>query len=131
MPNLFTNPFGKSLPSSNARDFKAKVERLNALLFLNAVPQMKGMGQLTEREGARLESSSSVTRDLGIGEPEYLAELKRLEGNLDAAKTNLGANVSIDAGVDGGTVRMEGPDGTFDVPADKVETFRQNGYTEI
>ena len=42
VPNLITNPLGFSLPSSNARDFKTKVERLNALLFLNAIPQMRG-----------------------------------------------------------------------------------------
>lgn len=123
VPNLLTNPLGFSLPSSNARDFKAKVERLNALLFLNAVPQMKGMGQLTEREGARLESSSSITRELGVDEKTYLTELERLSKNLDTSNTNLGG--------DAVTVRMSGPKGTFDVPSDKVEEFKQNGYQTI
>lgn len=108
MPNLFTNPFGMSLPSSNARDFKAKVERLNALLFLNAVPQMKGMGQLTEREGAKLEASSSITREFGVDENTYLEELNRLKGNLDSAYINLGgddtANLGKNSGGGGGNI---------------------------
>jgi hypothetical protein len=95
VPSIVTNPFGLSLPSSDARDFKAKVERLNALLFLNAIPQMRGMGQLTEREGAKLEASSSITKEFGIDDNSYLKELNRLKTNLKSAYANLGGATAL------------------------------------
>jgi len=106
VPNLFTNPLGFSLPSSNARDFQAQVERLNALLFLNAVPQMRGLGQLTEREGAKLEASSSITKNFGIKEETYLEDLKRLQTNLSSAYENIGGGINIPS--TGNTIEYNG-----------------------
>ena len=111
VPNLITNPLGFSLPSSNARDFKAKVERLNALLFLNAIPQMRGLGALTEREGSRIEAASSFTKNLGVDEATYLAELQRLKETLDSSYKNIGGD-AVKGGVStGGT----------EAPAERVE----------
>ena len=39
-----------------------------------------------------------------------------------------GIQTSTPATLGGGTVVMTGPQGTFNVPADKVELFKQNGY---
>lgn len=98
VPNMFTNPFGMSLPSSNAREFKAKIKRLDALLFLDVVPQMRGLGQLTEREGAKLSQSQSVLNETGIGDPEYLLELTRLSTKLGAASEAIGGQALKDVG---------------------------------
>lgn len=109
VPNLLTNPLGYSLPSSNARDFKAKVERLNSLLFLNAIPQMRGLGALTEREGSRIESASSFTKNLGVGEQTYVDELKRLEKTLGESVANIGGDAL--QGTTSGTNIVTTPDG--------------------
>lgn len=119
VPNALTNPLGFSLPASNARDFKAKVERLNALLFLNAIPQMRGLGALTEREGSRIEAASSFTKNMGVNEETYLGELKRLQETLDSSYKAIGGDATQSGVSTGGTEasaeRVEYPigSGTF------------------
>lgn len=83
---------GAAFGGSNASDFRAKIDRINSLLFLNAVPQMKGMGALTEREGAKLESSASTLNNYKQKESTYLNELKRLSQKLGESYQALGGD---------------------------------------
>ena len=55
---------------------------------------MKGMGQLTEREGAKLESSASTLNNLKQSESSYAEELKKLQRNLASAYQNIGGDVT-------------------------------------
>jgi hypothetical protein len=52
-------PVDSRLPTiqQDVADFEAKVETLGSQVFLAAIPQMKGLGALTEAEGKRLEFS--------------------------------------------------------------------------
>lgn len=79
MPSIFANPLGYSLPATSARDFKAELKRMEAIGFLNMIPQMQGMGALSNSEGSRLAAAYSKLSDTGIGETEYKAELTRLK----------------------------------------------------
>ena len=115
--SVLVNPF-----SLQANDFRAKVDRLNSLLFLNAVPQMKGMGQLTEREGAKLEQSSSVTKAFNVPESKYKDELDRLMVSLGESLDALGA--------DPATQNMSGMDMTGSV-FDQNQQYNTEGVSQI
>jgi len=52
---------------------------MEAIGFLNMIPQMQGMGALSNSEGSRLAAAYSKLSDTGIGETEYKAELTRLK----------------------------------------------------
>jgi len=97
VPNMFTAPFGYTLPSSNARDFKAKIARLQSLLSLNAIQQMRGLGALSDAEGKRIENSVSAINEFGLPEQSYLDELNRIKGSLDGVKKEINS-VSISSG---------------------------------
>lgn len=84
------------LPSTKARTFKKKSERLQALLSLEAIQQMRGLGALSDMEGQRISNSVSILSDPYIKEADYLAELTRLRGDLDAAANRI--NQGIDTG---------------------------------
>jgi hypothetical protein len=60
----------------------------------------------------------------------YISAKKREAqiAGIDVADTILGELGSFTTPQAGGMIKMTGPKGTFNVPADKVEVFRQNGY---
>lgn len=51
--------FASIVPGSAAKDFAAQVETLKAQVFMPAIQQMKGMGALSNTEGARVEAAIS------------------------------------------------------------------------
>jgi len=107
------NAFLSNVPATDAKDFANKVERLQALLFLNAVPQMRGLGAMTEREGAKLDASSSILKDRYTAEGTYLNELNRLGKNLDETLKATGGNVQ--------PAQTEDP---------QIQELRNQGYSE-
>ena len=93
VPSIFANPLGYSLPGTSARDFKAEIKRMEAIGFLNMIPQMQGMGALSNSEGSRLAAAYSKLSDTGIGETEYKAELTRLKEWMEKALKNMWATI--------------------------------------
>ena len=91
LPHMITNPFGFSVPASDARGFKVKVKQLEALLFLKAVEQMRGLGQLTDMEGAKLAISESPVHEIGVKEGDYETTLKDLKIAINIALVNIGS----------------------------------------
>lgn len=95
---------GAQVGGTQASDFRAKIDRVNSLLFLNAVPQMKGMGALTEREGAKLESSASTIGNYKQKEGTYKSELVRLQKQLADSYKALGGDVVASNSADSSTI---------------------------
>jgi len=89
VPSVFTNPLWFSLPASDARDFKAEVERLKAQNFLNWIQQMKWFWALTETEWAKVSASVSKLQELWISDKAYLDELNRLKKIFEEKKNLL------------------------------------------
>lgn len=50
-------PIWRNVPGTNARGFAARLEQFKSQTFLPAVQQMKGMGQLSNAEGAALQKA--------------------------------------------------------------------------
>jgi hypothetical protein len=58
-------PFVDQLPGSEAQETIGLIDTLKSQSFLNEISQMKGMGALSNAEGAKLESAiSSLNRDM-------------------------------------------------------------------
>jgi hypothetical protein len=58
-------PFVEQLPGSEAQETIGLIDTLKSQSFLNEISQMKGMGALSNAEGAKLESAiSSLNRDM-------------------------------------------------------------------
>lgn len=66
---------------------------MEAIGFLNMIPQMQGMGALSNPEGSRLAAAYSKLSDTGIWETEYKAELTRLKDWMEKALKNMGVNI--------------------------------------
>ena len=93
VPSIFVNPLGYSLPWTSARDFKAELQRMEAIGFLNMIPQMQGMGALSNAEGSRLAAAYSKLSNTGISEKEYKEELKRLKDGMESALSKMWVQV--------------------------------------
>lgn len=85
------------LPATKARTFKKKAERLQALLSLEAIQQMRGLGALSDMEGQRISNSVSILSDPYIKEEDYLAELTRLRGDLDTAAKRIDQGIGSES----------------------------------
>lgn len=92
-PSIFTNPFWYSLTASDARDFKWELKRMEAIWFLNMIPQMQWMGALSNSEGSRLAAAYSKLADTWIPEANYLEELNRLKEWMEKALKNMWATI--------------------------------------
>lgn len=58
-------PFVDSLPGSDAQETIGLIETLQSQSFLNEIQRMRGLGALSEKEGAKLESAiSSLNRNM-------------------------------------------------------------------
>lgn len=82
-------PYAASIPGSSAADTKAMVDTLKSQIFLTAIQQMRGMGALSNAEGAKLESSiSSLSPDMSEAQArksikQIMASFQRGAANLD------------------------------------------------
>lgn len=72
------------IPGSQARGFAAILETLKGRQFLDAVQNMRGLGQLSNAEGEKL-AAAAASLDLGMPENEFLAELKRIKSSFEKA----------------------------------------------
>jgi len=74
-----------SIPGTRARGFRAMLDTLKGRQFLDAVQNMKGLGQLSNAEGEKL-AAAAASLDLGMPEDEFLAELERIKSTFQRAK---------------------------------------------
>ena len=80
--------------SDKTADIVSLIDTLKAQSFMAAVPNMKGMGQLSDKEGARLEAS---IQNLGRvqSETQFLANLKEAQRLIKKARTNLATRYGV------------------------------------
>ena len=76
------NPLtGEPLSGTAAASFLADLEVLKSQMFLNAVQALRGMGQLSNMEGMKLEQSLQTLNN-AQSEKEFRASLDRLDADL-------------------------------------------------
>ncbi len=78
------NPFN-AVPGADAQGASALRDQLNSRAFLASIQQMRGMGQLSNQEGAKVETALTAALKPGLGDEEAV----RLLGELKLAITNL------------------------------------------
>lgn len=80
----YWNKLWRNIPGSDEKSFAQNLETLKSQIFLSQVNQMKGMGALTDQEGARLEKSiASLDPDL---DPKTLQKnLRSISSELNRA----------------------------------------------
>lgn len=66
------------------KDVEASVERVKALLSLDAIKAFKGLGPMSEREFAAAAAAASTLK-LGMSEEAFNTELSRIQGHIEAA----------------------------------------------
>lgn len=66
----------------DARDFKAQLATLKAQVFMPAIQQMKGMGALSNAEGAKIESSMANLEDMGQTEAQMRRSLETVAAGM-------------------------------------------------
>ena len=105
------------IPGTASFNFQVQFDNLKGLLSLDNVKYLKGQGQVSDAERKLLEQASAKL-NLGQSEAEFKKALQDVVKSLSGKSIPLATNV----------VRMTGPQGTFDVPANQVEVFKKNGY---
>lgn len=78
------NPLNK-LPGTDAYNFNAKLESFDAKLFLSNIQQMKGMGALSNAEGAKVSAAAGAIKP-GMSEDEFVRSLGIIKTELAKAK---------------------------------------------
>src|SRR3990167_7970292 len=116
------------------RTYEPQLTTLKSSIFSNELTAMReasktggAVGNVSDREGDKLENALGALQMYQSPE-DHIAQLKKVEESIATWYKAMGETLP---GATSGTVRMQGPQGTFDVPADKVETFKQNGYKTI
>ncbi len=77
-----------NIPGTPAANFKARLDTLKAQVFLPQVQALRGMGALSNAEGAKLEASIGVLAT-DMSEKEFRASLKQIKTDLQTAKQRM------------------------------------------
>lgn len=80
-------------PGSDAADFEAELESFNAKTFLTNVAQMKGLGALTEAEGAKLTAAAGAIRK-DMSEEALRKNLLTMKEGMEKAKARMAGRSS-------------------------------------
>jgi len=76
------------IPTTDAKDFKGQLETLQAKTFLSGVESMKGLGALTETEGAKV-TKSIGSLDPSVGEVAFRKNMQKIARDVvSMAKAN-------------------------------------------
>lgn len=107
-----TGGFGiiAKIPGTDARDYAQRVETLKSQVFLTQVEKMKGLGALTDAEGARLEKAVA-SLDINQGPERFKANLEEIERVLLRAEQNALKR----AGIYRGEQQQQQPQSTFNL----------------
>ena len=77
-------------PEHLSRDFKSRVEQATAGAFLEGAQALKGLGQMTEIEGAK--ATAAINRmNIAQSDAEFMAAVKDYEDALVAAQKKIEA----------------------------------------
>lgn len=97
---------------TSARDFAANLDAMKAQVFLPMVQSMKGMGALSNAEGAKLTAAIGAL-DTGMSEDAFKASLKRVIDDLTTYRDRAAAEGKpVDANAPlGAAAPPAGPDG--------------------
>ena len=83
-------------PTPDARDFTARLAEVQGGTWLQGVQQMRGLGQLSNREGARIADAVSRLQSRDVSTSAYkkaIADLKNaIEGQREAVRKETGAS---------------------------------------
>lgn len=85
------------VPGSAAHSFASKLETLKSGVFLAQIGNMKGMGALTDAEGARLEKSIA-SLDLSLSPQDLQANLTQIAQTLSRAAQNANSKTHLYGG---------------------------------
>lgn len=72
------------IPGTPEADFVAEFEGLSSLLTLGNIEKMRGMGQMSDKEGAMLKAAATSLRT-SMSEKSFLSELSRIESGANRA----------------------------------------------
>lgn len=75
-------------PGSATADFEARLDSFNAKTFLSSVEQMKGLGALTEAEGAKLTAAAGALNK-NMSEGAFKKSLSDMKSGMEKAKARL------------------------------------------
>lgn len=75
-------------PGSDSADFEAELESFNAKTFLSNVSQMKGLGALTEAEGAKITAAAGAIRK-DMSEKALRKNLETMKDGMEKAKQRI------------------------------------------
>jgi len=76
------------IPTTDAKDFKGQLETLQAKTFLSGVESMKGLGALTETEGAKV-TKAIGSLDPAVGEVAFRKNMQKIARDVvSMAKAN-------------------------------------------
>lgn len=87
------------VPGTQAHSFASKLETLKSGVFLAQIGNMKGMGALTDAEGARLEKSIAAL-DLSLSPQDLQANLTQIAQTLSRAAKAASSKAHLYAGQD-------------------------------
>lgn len=102
----FSGKVRSLIPGTDARDFRAKLETLKSQQFLAQAQKMKGLGALTEIEGAKIEKAVAAL-DADMSEPAFRTALSVIETNLAKGHAKLVASGKLPK--NGGAFVMQHP----------------------
>lgn len=106
-------PFVGPVPGTNRAGFMRELETFKAQTFLPMVQQLKGMGALSDAEGAKLSAAVGALNE-DMGEKEFKASIGRIKTDLAAAKERAArARTRPDTSGKIGGVLTQNPDGSF------------------
>ncbi len=87
-----------TLPGTEAANFESDLESLKSQAFLTQVEKMKGLGTLTENEGAKLVAAIGAL-DLSQSDIVLRSSLNRIRPTMIKAKNKLKKKFNIEAGL--------------------------------
>jgi hypothetical protein len=92
----FIGKFARGFDGFAPHDFAVKAKQFGDQAFLAQIPKMKGFGQLTEAEGARLVSSLSTLGDPTQSEEQYRKEIGSVRNWLKLARDRASSRAGVE-----------------------------------
>lgn len=80
-------------PGTDAYDFGRELESFDAVLFLSNIEKMKGMGALSNAEGAKVSAAAGAIKP-GMSEKAFETNLKIIKTELQKAKNRIDAGLT-------------------------------------
>lgn len=96
------------IPGTDAYDFDKELESFDAQLFLSNIQSMKGMGALSNAEGAKVSAAAGAIKP-GMKDESFLANIKFIKTTLENAKKRIETGKLINP--DGSPVGTKPPAG--------------------